>query len=264
MYSELRGQDEAALITYWMPGYPDLKTSEEIAQTLIDAGSDALEIGVPFSDPLADGATVQRAGERALQQGISVADALGLVRRLRNGGATAPLLLMGYYNPFLRFGLARLAAVSADAGVNGFIVPDLPPEEAVELRDSLDRQGLDLIGFAAPSSTDARLANLDQTARGFVYCVSLTGTTGARASLSENLEVFIGRVRARTSLPLAVGFGVSRPEHVQRVARLADGAVVASALIDLWDKTDPSERLGALSAYTRELKAATRRGQLSV
>jgi tryptophan synthase alpha chain len=260
MFAALRDRDEAALIAFVMAGHPDLATSEALLRTMVAAGADAVEVEIPFSDPLADGTTIQRASQHALARGVTLADALAMVGRLHASGVTVPLLLMGYYNPFLRYGLERLAEAAADRGVAGLVVPDLPPEETAELRAPLAARQIDLIGFAAPTSTDERLRRVADTAAGFVYCVSLTGTTGIRRELSTGLEGFLARVRAHTALPLAVGFGISTPDHVRRVAALADGAIVGSAIIDLIDRTPAPERETALTDFVRALKAATRRG----
>jgi len=261
-FARARAEGRVALIPYVMAGYPDLAASEALAVALGEAGADILELGIPFSDPLADGATIQHAGQRALEQGTTLADALALAGRITARVAT-PLVLMTYYNPVFSYGLARFCAAAAAARVAGLIVPDLPPEEADALQEAAAARGIELIFLVAPSSTEARVAAVaraaERTGGGFLYCVSLSGVTGARDRLPESLAAFVGRVRAHTRLPLAVGFGVSRPEHVAEIGRIADGAVVASALLDAVDAAPPAERASVAAAFLRELRAGARR-----
>ncbi len=235
-------------------GYPTPERSEEWVLALVRGGADMIEIGVPFSDPLADGATVQRTSQIALRHGVTLADAIAMTRRLReNHGVTVPILLMGYFNPMLQYGLERLAADSAAAGVDGYIVPDLPAEESDELLEVCRQQGLDLIFLLAPTSTDERIEAVARRASGFVYCVSLTGVTGQRAALPD-LHDYLARVRARTDVPLAIGFGVSTPEHVRQVGEVADGAVVASALINFLDGVPEEAQPLAAEQFVRGLR----------
>jgi tryptophan synthase alpha chain len=210
---------------------------------------------MPFSDPLADGPTIQRAAERSLSNGTTVGRCLQAAGEIRVA-AGAPVVLMGYYNPVRRYGVGRFCAAAAAAGVSGLILPDLPPEEAEETLEAAEASGLDIIFLLAPTSTDARIERAARLARGFVYCVSLTGVTGARASVAQGLGAYLARVRRHTSLPLAVGFGVSTPEHAREVGRVADGVVVASALIDLLDTAASGERDRAAEGYARSLRAA--------
>src|SRR5262249_913948 len=203
------------------------------------AGADLFELGVPFSDPLADGATVQRASERALANGVRLPFCLETVAALRARGVLAPLVLMGYFNPFLQYGVQRLARDAAAAGADGFIIPDLPPEEAEECRTALRAAGLDLIFLVAPTTPEERIAEIGRIASGFIYCVSLTGVTGARRELWEGLPAFLDRVRRQTNLPLVVGFGISSAAHVRQVGQHADGAIVASALINTIERLPP-------------------------
>ena len=221
---------------------------------MVRGGADLIEIGVPFSDPLADGATVQRTSQVALRHGVTLADAVAMARRLREQhGVSVPILLMGYFNPMLQYGLEELARDSAAAGVDGYIVPDLPAEESDELLAACRRHGLDLVFLLAPTSTDERIAAVAERASGFVYCVSLTGVTGQRAALPD-LRDYLARVRARTDLPLAIGFGVSTPEHVRQVGEVADGAVVASALINFLDTVPDADQLVAAEQFVRGLR----------
>lgn len=239
-----------ALVAYLMAGHPDLATSARLARVALESGADVLELGVPFSDPLADGTTIQRAGEAALRNGTRLADVLDVARGLP---ADAPTLLMGYTNPFLRYGLERLARDARAAGVAGLIVPDLPREESRELERSLAREGQALVTLVAPTTPDERLAELVPAARGFVYCVSLTGVTGARQALAADVASFVARVRRHARVPVVVGFGIGRPEHVVALRGVADGVVVGSALVDaIGDGGDPVASLGALVRSLRQ------------
>ncbi len=222
-----------ALIMYLTVGFPRRDSATALIPAIIEAGADMIELGVPFSDPLADGATVQRATQIALANGVSVRYCLHTVRELRHGGVTAPILLMGHYNPLLQYGLTRFCADAAAVGVDGLIIPDLPPEESTELHAACRAQGLDLIFLLAPTSTEERIAHAAAQASGFIYCVSLTGTTGARAELPAELPQFLRRVRDATQLPLAVGFGIAEPRHARQVAAVADGAIVGSELLTI-------------------------------
>ncbi|MBF6590277.1 MAG: tryptophan synthase subunit alpha [Ktedonobacterales bacterium] len=256
-FARAKAAAHVALIPYVMAGYPDLETSEALAVALGEAGADILELGVPFSDPQADGATIQAAGQCALDQGMTLVGALALAGRITAWSAT-PLVLMTYYNPIFSYGLARFCQAAAAAGVAGLIVPDLPPEEATLLREAAKSGELALVFLVAPTSTDARIERIAQAAeangRGFLYCVSLSGVTGARDHLPEHLAAFVARVRARARLPLAVGFGVSRAEHVAEIARIADGAVVASALLNAVDAAPPTQRVQAAVDFLRGLR----------
>jgi tryptophan synthase alpha chain len=222
---------------YLTTGYPERDSVLELVPALVEAGSDIVELGVPFSDPLADGATVQRATERALRNGIRPADCISTVRSLRGAGIDVPILLMGYYNPMLQYGLERFCADLASAGGDGLIVPDLPPEEAQPLHRACRANELDLIFLLAPTSTDQRIAEVAELASGFIYCVSLTGTTGERAELPPELPSFIERVRRATHTPLAVGFGISEPRHARQVAQVAEGVIVGSKLLSVVEQS---------------------------
>jgi tryptophan synthase alpha chain len=233
-----------------------MATCEAIVPRLVAGGADLIEIGVPFSDPLADGTTIQRTSQAALDNGTRLVDCIELVGRLRREhGVAVPLILMGYYNPFLRYGLDRCVADCATAGVDGFIVPDLPAEESADLVAACREHGRDLIFLVAPTSTEARLRQVAERASGFVYCVSLTGVTGARDHLSDDLSAYIGRVRAATDLPLAIGFGISTAEHVYQVGRVADGAIVASALINHLDHYPKEEQPAQAEVFVRGLRS---------
>ena len=249
------GRDRACgLFPYLMAGFPDVATSRALADAALEAGADGFEIAVPFSDPLADGATMQRVNARTLAGGANLDTALELVRAVRGRSPEAPLALMSYYNPLRQRGDQRIARELAQAGGDAVIVPDVPAEEVAELHAALRANGLGLAPLLAPTSPAARIRAIAALEPTFIYCVALVGVTGARQDLSSSLGEFLKRVRAETSAPLVVGFGISRPEHVQRVAELgASGAIVASALVDLIDRSD--DPIVAAREYLREMKA---------
>ena len=254
-FERLRAEGACGLFPYLTAGYPDVATSHALAEAALAAGADGFEVGVPFSDPLADGATLQRANARALDGGATLETAFDLVGLIRQRAPETPVALMSYYNPLRQRGDARLAADLVTAGADGVIVPDLPPEESADLHGALASAGLALIPFLAPTSPAARINAVAALAPAFIYCVALVGVTGARQDISAALGEFLGRVSAATSAPLVVGFGISQPDHVRRAARYgAAGVIVASALTDLVESsTNPVE---AVSAYLREMKQA--------
>ena len=256
-FATVAAEGRIALLPYVTIGYPTLERSKKLIKAIVEAGADGLELGVPFSDPLADGATVQRTSQIALEQGTSLTDAFRVVEELRAEGVTVPLVLMGYANPFYQFGLERLAERAVEAGVDAFIVPDLPAEESDEWLAPLRAKGLDLVFFIAPTSTDARLNTTSEKASGFIYCVSLVGVTGARDAMASDLAEYMGRVRAAIDLPLVIGFGVSTPAHVAEIAEIADGAIVASAMINHLDTFSEEDEAAAAIEFVRTLKAAT-------
>ncbi|MBJ7604374.1 MAG: tryptophan synthase subunit alpha [Candidatus Dormibacteraeota bacterium] len=224
-----RQGDELGLIPYTMAGYPDRSRSIEHGRAYARAGAAAVEVGVPYSDPLADGPVVQRAGQAALDQGTTLADSIRVAAAIAEEGA--PVVLMTYVNPILSHGAKRFAADCAGAGIAGVIVPDVPAEESEPLTDPLRAAGLDTIFLVAPTSPDARIRQIVQQSSGFVYCVTLAGVTGPRAELDPGLEALLLRLRAATTLPVAAGFGISTPVHLRRLRGKADAAVVASALL---------------------------------
>ena len=252
-FQKAQQRQTAALMPYFTLGYPDRETSMAVVEAIAPY-SDLVELGVPFSDPLADGPTIQRSTQIALERGTTTAACLGMVSALRRRGVNTPFMLMGYYNPILAYGEARYVRDAAAAGADGFIVPDLPPEEAGDLERLADAAGLALIHFLAPTSSPARIGKVTVRAQGFIYLVSLTGVTGARRSLQQDLADFVARVRARTSLPLAVGFGISTPEQAAAVGRLADGVIVGSALINAADTAD--DKPAAAAQFVRTLQQA--------
>jgi tryptophan synthase alpha chain len=224
-------QDRPAFMPYSVLGYPTRQVGLEVIHTLVEAGADLLELGVPFSDPLADGPTIQAATQKSLENGTTVKDCLAQVHELRQQGLQTPALLMGYINPIMAYGIEKFAAAAATAGVDGLIVPDLPPEEAAELEAACHQHGLALVYLLAPTSTPERIKLVAAKSQGFIYLVSLTGVTGARNELPPDLTEFVQRVRIYTDLPLAVGFGIATGAQARAVAQLADGVIVGSALV---------------------------------
>jgi tryptophan synthase alpha chain len=254
-FERLRTHEQCGLFPYLMAGFPDVQTSHKLALAALETGADGFEIGVPFSDPLADGATLQRANAHALAQGASLDTALDLARFIRAHNPDVPLLLMSYYNPLRQRGDQQLAADLERIQADGAIVPDLPPEEAGSLHTALSTKGLALVPLLAPTSPHARVEAVARLKPAFIYCVALVGVTGARQDLSATLGEFLQRTRQATPAPLVVGFGISRPEHVQRVADLgADAVIVASALADLIEHAD--DPVQATRVYLAELKNA--------
>lgn len=253
-FARLRAAGRTALMPYLTIGYPNLEATPGLVRALVENGADLLELGVPFSDPLADGATIQRATHVALQQGVTVKKCLETVDRLRQNGVQTPIILMGYYNPIFQWGLKEFCQAAAAAGADGLIVPDLPPEEANPLLAACRANEMDLIFLLAPTSPDERVRRVVGIATGFIYLVSLTGVTGARDRLPPELETFVERVRRATDLPLAVGFGIGNPEQARRVAAVADGVIVGSAIVELAGKSEGSEE--AVGHFVRALRSA--------
>ncbi len=259
-FDELRRAGEMGLVAYITAGDPTLEATERIVVSLVEAGADVIELGVPFSDPLADGPTIQRASERALRGGTTLAGALGLVKKLRQR-TDVPLVLFSYFNPVLQMGVEAFAGAAAAAGADGVLLTDLTPEEADEYRQAIAARGLDTIFLAAPTTTDERLARIADASSGFLYLISRTGVTGARDVLPEDLPALIRRARAKTRLPIAVGFGISLPGHVSILGGLADAAVVGSALVEEIERAasvDAAAR--AVAERIRSLKQAASRG----
>jgi len=232
-----------AFMPYTVLGYPTPDIALQVVQTVVAAGADLLELGVPFSDPLADGPTIQAATQRALENGVTLCECIGAVAELRRRGVETPALLMGYVNPILAYGIQRFAADSAAVGVDGFIVPDLPPEEADELQEACRRHGLALVYLLAPTSSPERVVLVAARSQGFIYLVSLTGVTGARDTLPPGLADFVSRVRTVARKPLAVGFGIGSGKQAKAIAQLADGVIVGSALVQQAGKSLESVRM---------------------
>ena len=254
-FQRLRESNRTGIIAYVTVGFPDVGSTLELAPAIIEGGADMVELGVPFSDPLADGATIQRASQVALANGVTLGTCLDTCGALRRRFPLVPLILMGYYNPIFAYGLERYARDAQEAGADGVIVPDLPPEEAEALRRSCSARGQDVIFLLAPTSTDRRIQEVGRIASGFIYCVSLTGVTGARRDLPAELPEFIARVRRLSKTPLAVGFGVSTGEHVREIGRLAEAVIVGSALTAEIERAGPGtarERARAFVARLRE------------
>jgi tryptophan synthase alpha chain len=230
-FAALRAEGRAGLVTYLTAGDPDPDTSARLFSGLAAAGADLIEIGMPFSDPMADGLVIQEAGQRALKQGMTLRRTLALVRELRRGNDATPIVLMGYYNPIYRYGADAFARDAVSAGVDGVIVVDLPPEEDAELTGPARAAGLDFVRLATPTSNDRRLPRIVERASGFVYYVAIAGITGTRSADAVSVAAAVTRLRRFTELPIAVGFGIRTPEQAAAVARAADAAVVGSSLV---------------------------------
>jgi tryptophan synthase alpha chain len=231
-FDALKAEGRAAFVAYLMAGDPDLETSFEILRGLPKAGADVIELGFPFSDPMAEGPPIQRASLRSLKAGTKLKDVLGLVHRFRAEDQATPIVLMGYLNPLLTFGFERFATEAKAAGVDGLIVVDCPPEEADPLVDALDAAGISLVRLATPTTDDKRLPAVVRRTSGFVYYVSVAGVTGVKEADAASVAPAVERVRRASGLPVAVGFGIKTPERAAEVARVADAAVVGSALVD--------------------------------
>ncbi len=259
-FDQLRLAGEIGIVAYITAGDPTLDATLEFVLALDKAGADVIELGVPFSDPLADGPTIQRASERALKSGASLAGVLELVRRIRKT-SQVPLVLFSYFNPVVQMGLERFAADAAAAGADGVLITDLTPEESEDYRRILHGHLLDTIFLAAPTSTDERLQKIAACSSGFLYLISRTGVTGAKDSLPDDLPALLRRTREFTHLPIAVGFGISLPGHVSVLGGLADAAVVGSALVSEIEKAaSVTAASAALSERIHSLKEAGRKG----
>lgn len=230
VFEHLKAKGETAFIPFITVGDPNLEWTERIVRDLEEAGADMIELGIPYSDPLADGPVIQDAALRSLAQGTRMADAFELVGRLRQSGVKLPLILFTYVNPVIQFGIERFFATAREAGADGAIIPDLPYEESEKARSEAAKHGVDLIPLVAPTSRQ-RIERIVQAATGFVYCVSSLGVTGMRSRFSDDLPEFVGSVRAATALPVAVGFGVSTPEQAAEIRKFADGVIVGSAIV---------------------------------
>ena len=261
-FEQAKREGRGALMPYFMCGFPSAAQSIELVLAAIEGGADIIELGMPFSDPLADGATIQHAGHVALERGMTVNGCMEVARQV-SARSDVPLILMGYYNPVLAFGIERFCQSAAASGVCGLIIPDLPPEEAALLQQAAQDNGLSLIYLVPPTTPGERIAtivNMAAAQKGsFIYCVSLSGVTGERAQLPPHLRDFIQRVYGYTKdhhLPLVVGFGLSSPQHIAEVTSYADGAVVGSAIVQLIEQNEESERVEAVKRYIQELRQA--------
>ena len=259
-FRELSARGELGLIAYVTAGDPSLDATEQIVLAAAESGADVIELGVPFSDPVADGPTIQRASDRALRAGTTLASVIDLVRRLR-ARTQVPLILFSYFNPVLQMGLEKFAEAASAAGADGVLATDLTPEEAADYRAAMRARNLDTIFLAAPTSTDERLAKIAECSSGFLYLISRTGVTGTRDALPEDLPALARRVRRFTKLPLAVGFGISQPEHVSVLGGIADAAVVGSAIVAAIEKSVSAKAAAAnVARLIRSLKDAARSG----
>ena len=251
--------EKAQLVAYLTAGFPHPDETTDLLIAMEKGGADVLELGIPFTDPQADGTTIQRANEVALKYDVSLTSCIEMVASARAKGLTVPVVLMGYYNPFLSYGLEKLMETCSKAGIDGFVVVDLPPEEGSLFVAYATKHGLSYVPLVSPTTTDERIAYLSSNAGSFLYCVSVTGVTGARGALPTDLKAFVERVRANSSVPLAVGFGISTPAQVAEVSLLAEGVVVGSAIIGVLDeaaKVTPTERASALEKFIVGLAAA--------
>ena len=251
--SLLGREGRTGIFPYLTIGYPSVEETLELVPALASAGAALMELGIPYSDPLADGPTIQASTHHALQQGVTTARCLEVCAELRKRGVTIPMVFLGYYNPILRYGLDAFARDAAAAGADGVIVPDLPMEEAAPLRRELLSQGLCLVRLLAPTSTDDRIERVCAEAEGFIYCVSVAGVTGARDEVSAGVIDLLRRVRRHTTLPLAVGFGISERRHVEAIAPHAQAVAVGSALINVIHSAAPQERLRQAERFVARL-----------
>ena len=253
-----RAEGRAALMPYFTIGYPDLPTSFEIVCAIAESGADLIELGIPFSDPLADGPTIQYSTQIALNHSVTLQTCLRFVENLREKGLTTPIFFMGYYNPIFNYGEEQFAKAASECGVQGLIIPDLPPEEAGELRRNCRNHQVAMVHLIAPTTPPGRIQRIAELSEGFLYVVSVTGVTGARKVLPPHLLGFLQEVREITSIPLAVGFGVSTPEQAARLGQVVDGVIVGSALIEVVRYAEQPVR--AVRTFIHELQAAMRNG----
>jgi tryptophan synthase alpha chain len=266
-FAALRESGELGIVAYITAGDPSLDATHKFVLALAEAGADVIELGIPFSDPLADGPTIQRASERALKSGTTLAQVIDLVREIRKS-SEVPIVLFSYYNPVLQMGLEKFASTAASAGADGVLITDLTPEESDEYRRALAARNLDTIFLGAPTSTDERLAKIAAVSSGFLYLISRTGVTGAKDSLPDDLPALLRRAHRVTQLPIAVGFGISLPGHVSVLGGLADAAVVGSALVSEIEKATAAgsapaaidAAAAALASRIRSLKEAAHHG----
>jgi tryptophan synthase alpha chain len=266
-FAVLRESGELGIVAYITAGDPSLDATHQFVLALAEAGADVIELGIPFSDPLADGPTIQRASERALKSGTTLAQVIDLVREIRKS-SEVPIVLFSYYNPVLQMGLEKFASTAASAGADGVLITDLTPEESDDYRRILAAHHLDTIFLGAPTSTDERLAKIAAVSTGFLYLISRTGVTGAKDALPDDLPALLRRARKVTQLPIAVGFGISLPGHVSVLGGLADAAVVGSALVSEIEKATAAgstpaaidAAAAALGSRIRSFKEAARHG----
>jgi len=253
-FEQLKSEGRKALIAFVTAGDPDLSLTEKLVPQMAAAGADIIELGIPFSDPMADGPTIQLSSERALAGGANLKSILAAVKNIRRG-CDVPILLMGYYNPVLAFGLESFCREAATAGVDGILLVDLPPEEAGELVSFTKKHGIDFIPLLTPTSDISRINKVKKSGSGFIYYVSVAGVTGARSNVAEDIGTMVEKIRLETALPVAVGFGISTPQQAGSVAKLADGVVVGSALVKLFEQFKGDELVQKVTSAICELKA---------
>lgn len=256
-FAALKRNREKALITFITAGDPDLTATGELILEMEKSGADIIELGVPFSDPMADGPTIQKSSERALAAGTTLPGILATVKAVRRE-SQVPIILMGYFNPIYRYGIRQFVADAADAGVDGVLLVDLPPEEAAEFKTAADAQGVEVIFLLTPTSDDKRIDKVARLGSGFVYYVSVTGVTGARADVAESVPAAVSKIQRRVKLPVAVGFGIADPAQAAKVAAVADGVVVGSALVKLFEEFRGAELRARLGRFVAELKGGIR------
>ncbi|MCC6501524.1 MAG: tryptophan synthase subunit alpha [Deltaproteobacteria bacterium] len=253
LFDRLKAEKKKGFIAFVTAGDPDIGTTKKIIRELENSGADMIELGIPFSDPMADGPTIQASYERAVKGGVHLTDVLKLVADVRKQSET-PLVLFGYYNPIFSYGLKKFAKDAAASGADGVLIVDLPPEEAGELKTELDKNGVDLIFLLTPTSDDSRIRLVASKASGFIYFVSVAGVTGARSSVAGDLHANIRRVRKHTKLPLGVGFGISTPKQAKEVCRSADAAVVGSAIVSVIARNKGPRLIKELGSFVSGIK----------
>ena len=259
-FKELKKKNKAALVTYVTAGDPSLEATLEILLRLEENGADIIELGIPFSDPMADGPIIQAASERALRSGTTLHGVLDLVQKFRSY-SNLPLILFGYYNPFFSYGVEEFSKDAREAGTDGVLVVDLPPEEADEIKEKIDKAGLNMIFLLAPTSTEERIKLVAKKASGFVYLVSVTGVTGIRPDMDYSLESLVSNIRRNTNLPVGIGFGVSKPEQAERIAKFADAVVVGSSIVKIIEGWGNGSRkaIRDMSHFVKRLTEACKR-----
>tara|TARA_Y100000590_G_scaffold469346_1_gene656398 strand:- start:10643 stop:11431 length:789 start_codon:yes stop_codon:yes gene_type:complete len=250
---EIKNNNKAALAPFLTVGFPSIEISEKLIINISNSGGDIIELGVPFSDPLADGVTIQKTNFRALENGVNLSTCLDMVTRLRNSGLKTPLVFMGYFNPFLNYGIEKFVTDASNADIDGVIIPDLPLEESKYLKNALEAKNIYLINLLSPTSSDARIKDVCKNAKGFIYCVSLTGVTGARSKSSKNLPQLIEKIRNHTNLPILVGFGISKKEHIDQIYKYADGVIIGSALLNAIGDSESEEAIINAKSFLKTL-----------
>ncbi|MBE9502658.1 MAG: tryptophan synthase subunit alpha [Proteobacteria bacterium] len=253
-FKKLESKDEKALITYIMAGDPSLKVTEDLIYAVEEAGADIIELGIPFSDPLADGPVIQRASERALASGTTVEKVFDMVQQVRKD-SQLPIVIMTYYNIIFKYGELRFLQDAEKCGVDGLIIPDLPPDEGEYITQAAQKHNIDLTFLLSPTSSDKRISLISKKSRGFIYYVSLTGVTGIRTKLSESIAPMINKIKTVTNKPVAVGFGISNTEQAGQVSTYADGVVIGSAIVKLIEESSSAgERITAVKKLVNDLK----------